>query len=218
MSARLFRKTWHIDLRHGGKRYRIKSPYNSRSSALEYEAFIRQSLSRGDDSCLKPAPKPHTLSSFVPIWLRVYVDKKNKPSEQHTKRYILNGHLLPWFGDLPLDAITPWKVQEYQAAKLEAGLAAKTINNHLLVLSKCLHSAEDGDLIRKCPKLDALPLEPPPFDYLVPEESRLLLTDTEEPLWNAMIRVALRTGMRRGELFGVQIPFCTEFSRGCRMT
>ncbi len=48
-----------------------------------------------------------------------------------------------------------------------------------------------------------LRVPPQQFDYLSPEESELLLSDRKEPIWHEMILLALRTGMRHGELIGL---------------
>ena len=40
----------------------------------------------------------------------------------------------------------------------------------------------------------------PKIDYLTPIETAHLLSDAAEPIWNEFTRMAVRTGMRRGEL------------------
>jgi hypothetical protein len=53
----------------------------------------------------------------------------------------LRVHLVPAFGELRLDQVGLAEIEEFKAGKPTAGLAKKTINNHLTVLRKLLSTA-----------------------------------------------------------------------------
>ena len=127
----------------------------------------------------------------------------NKPSEQRAKETILRNHLLPAFGATPLDAINGLDIEEYKAAHLADGFSPKTINNQLAILRKCLQTAVDWGNIERFPKIVLLRTIPPERDFLSVEEAARLVDGADEPMWRAMILTALRTGMRLGELFGL---------------
>lgn len=206
MSARKIRDHWYVDFRHEHQRIRKRSPENTRAGALAYEATMRGRLARGQAlipaPLRQPAAKPR-FEAFAWRWYAVYVKTNNKPSEQRSKRAILRTHLIPWFGTLPLDRITPLGVEEFKAAKVDDGLAPKSINNHLAVLAKCLRTAEEWGEIERVPKLRQLKVPPQKFDFLSREEAERLIHAARDPQWRAMVTVALRTGLRLGELLAL---------------
>lgn len=202
MSARKIRGHWYVDLRHENRRIRKRSPDNSRAGALAYEATLRGRLARGQPMVpvlAKPVSRPR-FETFAWRWYTVYVQTNNKPSEQKAKRLILRNHLIPAFGRLALDAITTLEVEQFKATKLNAGLSPKSINNFLAVLGKCLRTAEEWGDIDRAPKLKLLRVPPQCFGFLSPDEANRLIRATCDQPWRAMITVALRTGLRVGEL------------------
>jgi integrase len=205
MSARKIRGHWYVDFRHEYQRVRKRSPENSRAGALAYEATLRGRLARGQP--MIPAPRQPTakprFEAFAWRWYAIYVETNNKPSEQKAKRLILKNHLVPAFGTLTLDAITTLKAEEFKAVKLTTGLAPKSINNCLAVLGKCLRTAEEWNELDRVPKLKLLRVPPQKFDFLSREEAERLIRTTQEQPWRAMITVALRTGLRLGELIAL---------------
>ena len=84
------------------------------------------------------------------------------------------------------------------------GLSPKTINNRLTILSTCLKAAYDWlELTGRPPKITWLKYPPPKIDHLSLDECGLLLSKANGVLQD-MLLVALRTGMRRGEIIGLQ--------------
>lgn len=205
MSARKLRNSWWIDFRFDHRRIRKRSPENSRAGGKAYEATLRQRLAQGlglDEPTDREGPTT-TFESFARRWYSIYVETNNKPSERKAKRLVLRNHLIPYFGTLPLDGITTLKTEEFKALKLRAGLAPKSINNILAVLGKCLRTAEEWGELDRVPKIKLLRVPPQQFDFLSPEEAERLMRTTEEQPWRAMITIALRTGLRLGELVAI---------------
>jgi len=194
-----------VDIRYNHKRYRKKSPDNTRKGALAYETLCRGKLSRGESlSEEKPKQKVRpTFTEFAWEWFEIYVKNNNKPSEIRGKRYVLGTHLVPFFGKSRIDKIPGIDIERYKAKKIKKGLTNKTINNHLTVLSKCLRTAEEWLELEGLPKIKKLKVPPQKFDFLSQEESRLLLKNAEG-VWHDMILTALKTGLRLGELRGLK--------------
>jgi integrase len=78
-------------------------------------------------------------------------------------------------------------------------LSAKTIQNLLAHLSDLLSRARKREIIASVPHIDWLKLAPQEFDFLDFDEADRLRA-AAEPAWRTMILVAMRTGMRMGEL------------------
>jgi integrase len=204
MAVRIIKKSWWVDFRVEHTRYRVRSPENSRVGALAYEATLRQRLGRGEDVTGKPPADRQTFAEFTGKWFNEYVVANNKPSEQKAKKYALSASLVPFFGDTPISEISVRDVERYKATLLSRGLARKTVNNRLTILRKCLHTAYDWlGFEGRPPKIEWLKCPPPRTDYLSPDECELLLQHSSGTI-HEMLLAALRTGMRQGELKGLQ--------------
>lgn len=103
-----------------------------------------------------------------------------------------------------LDAITKKDIELFKASEQKKGLSNKTINNKLTVLRKCLSTAYDWGAMKNAPPgIKQLKCIPPVTDFLTPGEADRLLTHAQGVVYE-MILIALRTGMRRGEIRGLQ--------------
>ena len=205
MAARKIGNRWHADFRVEYKRYRKPSPENTKAAAEAYEAILRQKLARGEPIDRVPdIERQQTFGEFAWQWFDEYVVPNNKPSEQRNKRHILRASLVPFFGKLNVAQVTGQNIEQYKVLMLKSGISRKTINNLLMVLSKCLKTAYEWlGLSGLPPKINWLKCPPPKIDYLSPDECELLSTYSNGVI-REMILTALRTGMRQGELKGLQ--------------
>jgi integrase len=201
----MIKKSWWVDFRANCTRYRKRSPDNTRQGALSYELLLRQKLARGeliDAGALQR--KDLTFAEFVVKWFEDYVRPNNKYSEQLAKKYILSSSLLPFFGRKPVGQIRSHDIERYKAQQVQQGYANKTIMNRLTVLNKCLITAYEWlELEGAPPKIKWPKWTLPEIDYLSPEECELLLSHANG-IMRELVLTALRTGMRQGELRGLQ--------------
>ncbi len=206
MAVRKIKSSWWVDFREDHTRYRKRSPENSRTDALAYEAMLKHKLARGESisRISTMADQNQTFEAFASRWFDEYVIPNNKYSEARIKRYTLNGSLIPFFGHMPVKEIRTYHIEQFKARKIKEGLANKTIKNHLTVFNKCMICAYDWLGIAAKPPAMPWPKCPPPeTDYLSPDECELLLYNADGTV-REMILTALRTGMRQGELKGLQ--------------
>lgn len=197
-------KRYWIDFSFSDRRIRKRSPENSYKGAQAYELLLRQKLARGEPL---EKSKPETRYTFKEIalqWLTVNVRNNNKPSEYLNKKNILNGNLIPYFGTKFIDAISTQHIEQYKSYLLtERKLKEKSINNYLSILSCCLKSALESEILKAIPKIKLLKVPPQKYDYLTEAETELLLQHARG-LWHDMILLAVRTGLRFGELIALQ--------------
>ena len=129
-----------------------------------------------------------------------------KHSTQKHRRWMLKKHLLPRFGDTEISDITRQAIQGYVAELIRTGYAPKSIDHIHDVLSAILRTAVKWGHLSDNP---ARGVDMPPLKTVRP---RFALTPAQAgrpleplpPLGRAMAGLALVTGLRRGELFGLR--------------
>jgi len=131
---------------------------------------------------------------------------------------IIKTHLLPRFGEIKLRDITRLRVEEFLAAMKSkespkgSKLSVRTINKTLTVLSMMLKYAEghgwlDVNPCRHVRKLrGSIDARRRALDgnIFTAAECRKLIAATDGPRDPVMFRMAIETGMRQGELFGLR--------------
>ena len=208
MTVRKIKGEWYVDtyVRRPGKkpvRLRKRAPVQTKRDAEAYERVLLSDAHGLTEKARR------TFRSFVDADFATYVATHNRNSEQESKASILRLHLVPFFGTMLLDEITTKDVEIYAAEKARAGtgkkgLSPKSINNHLTVLRKCLSLAHQYGEIASVPALTWRKVPQQKFRFLDFAEADRLIAAAEPGMWRAMVTVALRTGMRRGELFGLR--------------
>src|SRR5918994_2213115 len=148
-------------------------------------------------------PKGLTVAEYLTRWLsdavRYQVSEGTYLGYERTCR----NHLLPFFKRLRLRDLTPAHVRAFKARKIEESLNPNTVGVMQGVLSVALNQALDDGLLPSNPaawvKKAALRGESP-MRALSNEEASRLISAAEGTRDEALITLALRTGMRQGEL------------------
>lgn len=170
----------------------------NRSEALDFERKQKAELElRGG----APGARAPLFRDFAPEFLQA-MKASNKPSEIQSKESIIRLYLAPEFGDLRLHQIDARLIECSKAGWLE-NATPKTVNNRLTVLGKLFSTAKDWGLISTAPKIRWCRVEERELDFYTAEESARLLEAAEWP-WRVMMLVALRAGLRRGELLALR--------------
>jgi integrase len=143
------------------------------------------------------------VGEYLQAWL--YDTARYQVSESSFERYerTCRVHLVPFFGHVRLRALTAAHVRAFKARKLEEGLHPNTVGGMHKVLSGALNQAVRDGLIPANPaahvKKAAARGERPMRSFSLEEASRLAAA-AEDTRDEALIVVALRTGIRQGEL------------------
>ena len=150
-----------------------------------------------------------TFSEYAIEFIRLY--KANGSIQRNTLvgyNCYLKKHLIPFFGDIDISRISVRNVQEYINSKSQT-LAAKTIREHVDLLSQIFDSAIEDDLMTKNPcmskrlkivgKRSVLVEAYTDNEYKDLESLLDYLNGTER----LCLALSLYTGMRQGELFAL---------------
>lgn len=142
------------------------------------------------------------FKELVATWLDTVASVELKQSGYRSYEAICRLHLVPAFGESPLDEITGAKVQIYVADKTKAGLSARTVTNHVHVLKRLMTYAVTNGLIDSNPLTSiSAPRQEPESTrvrYLTPEQLQQLIEATP-PAWRVLIATACLTGLRKQE-------------------
>lgn len=160
-----------------------------------------------------------TFAAFVADWRERWVPARRlKPSTVADYGYMLDKHMIPFFNDTPLQRVDVELVDAYIAAKTKKGLSAKTIHNHLALLSIIFATAKRWKRIRenplddvKAPKVtqrEMVILTEDEIARLLAAYNELVEREPDKAAWWSMTRrmvlVVLGTAIRRGELLGLR--------------
>lgn len=127
---------------------------------------------------------------------------RSKPTERKSKKYVLSGSIVPYFGGLRLDEVDQSHVNAFVAT--QSKLAVKTINNRLTVLKTLLRYAHDLKLIPE-PTIKAHVKGMSPDIVAVSRENvaKLIAAATDER-YRLAVLLATEAGLRVGEIRGLQ--------------
>lgn len=143
-----------------------------------------------------------TLAEFVPEYMEHHVHSL-KPSSQLAQRQILNRSVLPLLGSLKLTEIKTRHAGDLRLYCTKLGLENKTINDHLSVLSTLLKCAIEREYLESMIYIKRLPKKRVEVKFLTGEQVDALIASAEGPFMKALIKFAVNTGLRIGELRGL---------------
>lgn len=163
------------------------------------------------------APEKMTFSAFVQEWEQKYATKHLGEKTLHTYKSHLKTRILPTFGHMRLDQIKPLHIVTFMDSLSREGARLGLRNGNLptgtievihRVLKNIFSRATEWKLIKQNPvasvkKPAVKHKEIIPYDEN--EVQLLLVALQKEPIhWRVMVTLALTTGLRRGELLGLE--------------
>ncbi len=147
-----------------------------------------------------------TVKEFAGIWFRTHCQVRLKPTTCRRYWQILARHIVPELGSRPLRLVRRIDIERFIARK-QARYAAKTVNHYLGVLTVLFNAAVEWEELDRspCRGVKRLREDPPNTMFWTFEESAAFLTAAEqEPDWHLLFLMAMRTGLRQGELFALR--------------
>jgi len=214
---------WWIFINHQGKR-KSKKIGKDKKIALEVAKKIEAKLTLGELDIGHESNKIPTFKEYVDGWTDIagksqvgWYEKVAVLSLKHSTyrsyRVIIDHNLIPAFGSKPINEITSRMISDLVSHKVKDGLRSSTARNVKNCLSAILRHAVNPDgLISSNPARD-VPIPKPederqskeqdPFTW----EDRTKIEETfkkEYPGYYPLILCGFRTGLRIGEIIGLQ--------------
>ncbi len=162
------------------------------------EAMTGKPRAEAATTATEEAPKK-TIREHAENFVQTY-KPSSKPSEKREKQRVLDSHLLPFFGAMTIEGLTQADIDRFARSELDRGMAVKTVNNRLAVLSTLIKYVK-GERSRLRFKLDGMAGE---LEALPLAEVETLLSSTTDPRYRAVILLATEAGLRVGEIRGLQ--------------
>ncbi len=198
-----------IDPETGKRKQKWVSAGRTRRDAEAKKVELIGDINAGTYKDLKPATFRQFVEDEKEGWLKTYKSKL-KPSTFGSYENIICNHFFPAFGDRSLTQITTSLLQRYvtdRGKEVRKGKVAKskTVINEIVVMKLIFQYALKWGYLKTDP---ALYVERPKHEkeemqILTPEEIRAFLNHVN-PKYALLFFTALATGMRRGELLGLQ--------------
>jgi len=170
----------------------------------ECEEKIRALLDQVDDGEAVGHEKL-TLAEFAAQWLEA-VEPSLRPSTFRRYADMLRVHILPQLGTRQLAKLTPADLQRFYANRLAYGLSATSVHHLHVMLHRVLKQAERWGMVsRNVGSMVDAPRRtfPEITTWNLEQVNRFFAVSDRHDL-AALWRLALLTGMRRGELLGLK--------------
>ncbi len=147
-----------------------------------------------------------TTGQFLTRWLEDVARPSLRASTYETQESHVRVHLIPSFGHVPLQQLTPQHIQAFIKYKLESGLSPHTISDIHGILRHALGQAVKWNLVPRnvAALVDKPRWERPQMNCLTPEQALQLLVAVKGDRFEALYTVAVPLGLRRGEALGLK--------------
>jgi len=197
---------YHVGYDAKGKRIRktrtVKAK-NKSEAKKKLAAFITE-VEQGE----YVAPSNTKFHKFVEVWKK-HANKKFAPKTMEMYTYLLDGRVLDAFSHLKIEDVTHVFINDFMEGLENEGLSTSTIQKHHNLLNGIFKLARDNDLIKKNPmdKVEKVTVKYKAGQVYNADELKQVyeLLDKEPNKQQALIsKLALKTGMRKGEILALQ--------------
>jgi integrase len=152
------------------------------------------------------APSGATFADAAAEWLRfVEQDRERKPSTVRDYRSVLESRLLPAFGEMPIEEITPGVIEQWRASLGE--LSNRSKNKLLIAMHGIFRRAQTvyGLAVNPLARVEKHPQRRSgDIEVFSPEEVWALVRAATSEQDGAMYLTAAFTGLRMGELLALR--------------
>ena len=193
-------QNWYIDYSYKGRRYKEKiGPDKNSAKVILNKKLTEIAENRFLDKRIETTL---TFREFSEFYMETY-SKPNKKSWKSCDLVRIKA-LTPYFGGHKLDMISPTQIEDYKKHRLTS-VAPSTVNRELTCLKHLYNKANEWEKTDKNPAklIRKLRENNSRLRYLTEEEMTQLIANANGYL-EAIIILALNTGMRRGEILSIR--------------
>ena len=191
---------WYLDYYFQGRRTREKI---GSSKKLAEQVLLKRKVEIAENRFLNI--KKDKKIKFEDL-ANEYIEKHAKPYKKSWKQsdVVNRKNLNAFFYGKFLHEITPRRIEEYKLKRMKE-VSPATVNRELACLKHMFNKGIEWDMAESNPakKVKLFKENNARVRFLEKEEMRRLIDNCKEPL-RSIVTIALNTGMRRGEIFGLR--------------
>lgn len=187
-----------------GKRRRKRITADTKQEAERQALQVLADVARGGFA--EADASKITVEQYVTRWLET-INQTMRPASARRYSDLMRLHVIPVIGQIRLGKLTALDVQRlYASRKADAGLSSTTLNTLHVVLHRALKQAVRWKLLtyNVTDQVDPPRRVIPACKTWSQEQAAAFLAVTDQDEWAALWRLALFTGMRRGELLALR--------------
>lgn len=194
-----WRATISLGVTADGKRLRRSKTAKSRADAVQ---FLRDMQATADKVVVRSSL---TLMEFLDSWL-LHVKETQSEGTHDSYTRACETHIIPSIGRTKLSDVKPSTIRAMVAELRRKDVGSRTVENAFIVLRAALSMATKEGTIptNPCSVVTKPKHEREEIFPFTLEESQRILAATETDRLHALFVLAFSTGMRSGELFGLE--------------
>jgi integrase len=192
-----------------GRRMRAYRTYSTLSQARK--ALLAFQAQRAVYS--EVTPRTTTLAQWLDYWMKEIVAPNRADTTAYSYGKIIENHLVPALGDIPIQHLTPQHIQTYYTMlQRDKALSPNTIRRHHDLLSSSLRMAVKQDVLIRSPTERVEPPRTIPYQprFYSPENLKRLYAEVEGHWLELTVKLAGCLGLRREEICGLKWS-CVDF-------
>ena len=200
-----------VDIGKDAQRVRRRHSETYYGAEADAETRLREMVAEAEAKFAATAqagPQTLTVGEWLLRWHQQVIVRDKKISTQERYLSIINLHLIPHIGRIPLKDLSPLKVDALHGKLLDEDLAPKTIELIHTVLSGACSHALRLEIINRNPAAAAPPPSAPRKELKIPVALAVLellsLAEEEMHYLFLFIHLLAYTGMRRGEAMALR--------------
>jgi integrase len=202
---------WYVFINHHGQR-KAKCIGENRSAAVQVKRALEAKLALGDIGVFAKVAQKPLFGDYADLWMKHHAPLLCKPSTLDGYASVLRQHLLPRFSLKRLEEIRRNDIKGWIAELIEKDLTRSTIRNALSILRGILNQAIEDGLVDSNPAASlgrftktARHSGVKGVALTKDEVAKFLKTAKRMfPKYHALFLLAVRAGLRRGELVALQ--------------
>lgn len=167
------------------------------------KAEALQKMRKATDHAVASKKELLRVGGFLDAWLESQVKPHRAAGTYHKYKHLIDKHIKPKLGGMALDKVTPFHVENFYATITLGASNGRVMGS---ILQKAFDHAVKRKLVPFNPVrgVQKPTLQKTEMRTWTGEEARAFLEAAEGDRLHAMFVLALTTGMRQGELFGLK--------------
>lgn len=151
-------------------------------------------------------PKEITVAQWLERWMNDVIKLTRQTTTVYAYQGMIDNHIAPALGDIPLQKLIPAQLQRYYAEKIREGyISSNTVRKHHDLMNSAFKVAVKQGLLLSNPasKVEIPTVKRPEIHYYSLEQLQTLLQLSEGTRLEVLIKLAGLLGLRREEIMGL---------------